>query len=553
MTEYDAVPPIQDGPIARNAHRLLWAGFFAIMAAGIGFAIRGSILATWGSEFSFTPALLGKITGAGLTGFCVGIFVGGLLVDKIGYGKLVFAAFLFHLLSAVIAFIPAPVANSDNASAAFYLYLAAFVFAIANGTLEAVANPLVATLFPNNRTHYLNILHASWPLGLMIGGIFGALFGAYLSWKVQLALFLVPTMFYGLLFLGQKFPKSEASASGLPLGEMMKDIGILGGAVACFFIGLWIKQDVGPSLDQAFGLVDATKPISEQTPIFGSIWCAGGVGLLLLAATAVLTGFSVGHWLIFVLFVVHALVGAVELGTDSWIQNITGNILSPTIGKWLFVYTSLLMFLLRFCSHWIESKLKLSPVGLLLVCSLLAVAGLNLVSISTTTVVALGALTVYALGKTFFWPTMLAVTSDRFPRTGAVAMSLMGGIGMASGGLLGSSGLGYANNYAVNQTLDAETMGAYGSTTKTPFFVFPEIAGIDAKKIENMKKSVEAGGTLSAIEQKVLDADKAASRSVLKYDSFIPATMALIYLGLLGYFAAIGGYKRLTIEEDARS
>ena len=52
-----------------------------------------------------------------------------------------------------------------------------FIFAFANGTLEAVANPLVATLFPKNRTHYLNILHASWPpawssadsLGWMLG------------------------------------------------------------------------------------------------------------------------------------------------------------------------------------------------------------------------------------------------------------------------------------------------------------------------------------------------------------------------------------------------
>ena len=40
-------------------------------------------------------------------------------------------------------------------------------------TLEAVANPLVATLFPHNRTHYLNILHASWPAGLIIGGVLG--------------------------------------------------------------------------------------------------------------------------------------------------------------------------------------------------------------------------------------------------------------------------------------------------------------------------------------------------------------------------------------------
>ena len=73
------------------------------------------------------------------------------------------------------------------------------------GTLEAVANPLVATLFPKNRTHYLNILHASWPAGLVIGGIIGWTMGN-VSWKIQLGLFIVPTIIYGIMFLGQKMP-----------------------------------------------------------------------------------------------------------------------------------------------------------------------------------------------------------------------------------------------------------------------------------------------------------------------------------------------------------
>ena len=61
------------------------------------------------------------------------------------------------------------------------------------------------------------------------------------------------------------------------------------------------------------------------------------------------------------LFITHALLGAVELGTDSWIQNITGNILTPAQGKILFVFTSLLMFSLRFCADFIEKHLKVSP------------------------------------------------------------------------------------------------------------------------------------------------------------------------------------------------
>src|SRR5207248_1093011 len=154
--------------------------------------------------------------------------------DKIGYGKLVAAAFLFHIVSALVSFGAMP--GMATKTAFVYLWTSTFIFAVANGTLEAVANPLVATLFPHNRTHYLNILHASWPAGLALGSAAGWLLGEqiYWGWKAQLALFLVPTAAYGLIFLGQHFPKSEASAKGLSLGEMFKDVGILGALVVCF-------------------------------------------------------------------------------------------------------------------------------------------------------------------------------------------------------------------------------------------------------------------------------------------------------------------------------
>src|SRR6187455_2484167 len=96
------------GAIAPNAQRLLWAGFLAILAAGIGFGIRGGILANWGADFGFTGQQLGAINGAGFTGFCFGIIIGGIICDKIGYGKLVIAAFSLHVLSALITFAAAP-------------------------------------------------------------------------------------------------------------------------------------------------------------------------------------------------------------------------------------------------------------------------------------------------------------------------------------------------------------------------------------------------------------------------------------------------------------
>ena len=133
-----------------NAKRLLWAGFMAILAAGVGFAIRGGIFDNWSKEYGFTGAQLGAIGGAGFIGFCFGIFGGGVVVDKIGYGKLVIVALLCHILSAFVTFGASTPENAYN-----FLYWGMFLFAFANGTLEAVANPLVATLFPKQRPDFL--------------------------------------------------------------------------------------------------------------------------------------------------------------------------------------------------------------------------------------------------------------------------------------------------------------------------------------------------------------------------------------------------------------
>ena len=534
---------VSNEAIVPNAKRLLIAGFMAILAAGVGFGIRGGILANWGADFGFTGQQLGDINGAGFTGFCFGIIIGGVICDKVGYGKLVIAAFSLHVLSALITFAAAP--GQAEMTAYRFLYWGTFIFAVANGTLEAVANPLVATLFPNNRTHFLNILHASWPAGLIGGGVIGWVLGEGLKWhwKAQLGLFLVPTAFYGLLFLGQHMPKSEASQKGLSLGEMLKDVGILGALVACFLLALFFSGALGIPNAIAYAL--------------------SGV---LLIIVAVMTRFSIGAWLLFALFIAHSLIGSVELGTDGWIQNITGNILTPAQGKILFVFTSALMFSLRFCADFIEKKIGLSPVGILLTCSIIACVGLNLVSGIATFAGALVALAVYAVGKTFFWPTMLAVASDRFPRTGAVAISIMGGIGMMSAGLIGSPGLGYAKDrFAGTELKNANpaAFAAFKANTASKFLFFQEVEGLDGKKLgevqhnlANAREEMAKSGVkdpnaavvkLRAEERAVQESSIKGDRKTLVADSFIPATMAVIYLIILLYFKAIGGYKPVHI------
>ncbi|MFM8804477.1 MAG: hypothetical protein ACKOK8_11315, partial [Planctomycetia bacterium] len=89
-------------PGGLNPQRLLWAGFMAILAAGVGFSIRAGILGQWAEQYGFTQTELGAITGGGLTGFGIIILLSSLIADRIGFGPLMFAAFVMHLISAAL-------------------------------------------------------------------------------------------------------------------------------------------------------------------------------------------------------------------------------------------------------------------------------------------------------------------------------------------------------------------------------------------------------------------------------------------------------------------
>ena len=139
------------------------------------------------------------------------------------------------------------------------------------------------------------------------------------------------------------------------------------------------------------------------------------------------------------LIVLHGLIGYMELGVDSWQTRLMENLVENSVI--VLIYTSLLMFVLRFCAGPIVHKLN--PIGLLLLSSVIAVAGLFWLSIPTDTVFVLfAAATLYSLGKAFLWPTMLAVAGERYPQSGAVAMSALGAAGMIAVGFVGGKMIG---------------------------------------------------------------------------------------------------------------
>jgi MFS family permease len=546
---------------SRNDSILFWASFLTLIAAGIGFSVRGtSVLAAWGTEFGFTQTELGTITGGGLAGFGITIIVLSFVADRIGYGRLMLLAFLLHASSAIVTLAAGPVFQQFGKEGAFKcLNIGMWLFSLGNGTCEAVINPLTATLFPNRKTHWLNILHAGWPAGLILGSVIGLIFKEVgpVSWQVQISIFLVPTLLYGILMFGKTFPQSEAAKSGVKVSEMMGTVGLFGFAVVSFFVGLFLSETIAP----AFGLEKSIGWIA-----------AGGIGLALFFYS----GLSLGSMILAILYILHGLVGYVELGTDSWISNITGKILeSPQLATILFIYTSSLMTALRFFAGPIVEKI--SPLGLLFVSALLGASGLVLLSKADGTVMCFLAATIYGLGKTFLWPTMLGVVSEQYPKGGALALGISGGIGMLSAGFLGGPGIGFKQDFYATEKIQEISKPAYDrykvENERDFYGLTAKIAGLDNSKVSTLKDEGEKlQGDLSTLAKtggkdenlnkldswwqaqgkpnlnddkpKVLEAELFGARMALLLTAIVPALMAIGYLLLIFVFNLKGGYKQ---------
>ena len=478
-----------------NRKRLFVASFMTLIVAGLFFGLRASILGDWATQFGFTKSELGAITGGGFVGFGLVILVASALAEKLGYAALMWVAFILHILSAVTTIAATPIygdGSAGNEAAFWMLYVGMFMFAIAWGICEAIINPLTATLYPEEKTHYLNILHAGWPGGLIIGGLIGYFFASgdanlfQVRWEILVALFLIPTLIYGYMLFGQKFPLSEARAAGVTYMKMLKE----------------------------------------------------------LAAPLML----------FLLFL-HALIGYVELGTDSWIVNIMQNLIAGNAFL-LFIYTSALMFVLRFFAGPIVHKIN--PLGLLFVSAVLATIGLYMLGSVATGVAIIVAGTIYGIGKTFFWPTMLAVVSERFPQGGALTLGAVGGIGMLSAGLLGGPGIGYKQDHYAAEFLQEEHPAVYQeyvSDSTYGFLVFPEIAGLDGSKVGALMETDPAALSAAETQEReiLVEASIRGGQSAFRVTSLVPLTMAIGFLILILYFRAQGGYKAIKLghEEDA--
>ena len=329
---------------------------------------------------------------------------------------------------------------------------------------------------------------------------------------------------------------------------------MMGAAVICALLALFFKSDL-------------------QFPL----WLAAAAGAALLVAFGAVTGWKIGYPMLAFLLVIHALVGYVELGTDSWISKITGNIMaSKANGLLLFVYASALMFVLRFFAGPIVERI--SPLGLLAVSALLGALGLTFLGYAEGGLMCVLAMTVYGIGKTFLWPTMLAVVSEQFPKGGAITIGATGAAGMLSAGLLGGPGIGFFQDQNASQNLKQADQAVFEryKSDKEGEFLWLKSVGLDGRKAAvledggqeaqralDLMRSDKNTNPKALAEQESLvkwwDTSAAATgandktlveaaglfggRQALKLTALVPATMLLCYLALLGWFKSRGGYQ----------
>jgi MFS family permease len=427
MVPVSAVHPPVSAEVV-NARRLFLGSCMALIATSTAFGVVGASMLALKNEFVLTNQHLGWIGGAALWGFTISMVLFGPFVDSIGMKNLMRLAWVAHFVG-TLTLIFATGFNS--------LFVGALVIAMGNGLVEAACNPLVATLYPDDKTVKLNQFHVWFPGGIALSGVTAYLLHqmGVANWQITVGLILVPTIVYGIIFWGQTFPQTERVQSGYSTGEMWR---------ATLF-----------------------------NPFF----------LLLLF--------------------VMTITASMELGPNRWVPAVleAGGI----AGILVLAYINGLMAILRYRAGDVVHRLQ--PTGILLVGAVLAGSGLFWLSYAETGVMAFAAATIFAIGVCYFWPTILGLVAERNVQGGALALALMGGMGMAATGLVTSPLMGkIADRYGHEQLPVEQTVSVLQSAVAT----FPTLAqqaegrqGVDLLDAANTAQAVliefEARGALPEI------------------------------------------------------
>lgn len=513
-------------------HLIFWGCFIALVTTSFAFITRAFLVndpTLWPADLGLDKVKAQELFGAGIWPFAISIILFSLVIDRVGYRVAMIFSFVCYAIYALLALqahatlhpggmpLNGTALESARTSAWNMLYAGSIVLGLGNGTVEAFINPVVATLFSRNKTKWLNILHAGWPAGLVLGGLISIFLGGQVAadWRILVYLISIPAVVYMLVLLRAKFPVNERVAAGTSYREMLAEFGVLGATLAGFLV---FKQ-----LGMVFGWPQSLT------------WT-----LLILSVAAY--GFycrSLGRPILVFLCLVMMPLATTELGTDGAISGIMEKPLHE-IGAnplWVLIYTSTIMMCLRFVAGPIIHKL--TPLGLLAVCAALACIGLLLLSKAHGFAFIFIAATIYGVGKSFFWPTMLGVVAEQTPKGGALTLNAIAGIGMLTVGILGGPLIGEMQERSIESAIETKAPGIYQSVSKTDSYFFGTYRALDQSKLSALPE--QNSQEIAAIAQ------SARQGSLAKVIVF-PAFMFLSYLGLMVWFRSRGGYKAVKIS-----
>jgi MFS family permease len=364
------------------------------------FAIRAGILTQLSEEFSLSDTQLGWVNSMAFLGFPLAMVVFGFLYNKLGPRLIMILAFVGHLLGLVLTIF---------AGEFFGLLISTFFIGFANGSVEAACNPLVADLYKEDKTKWLNRFHVWFPGGIVIGAVVSYLMtNAGIGWQPQIAIMLIPTAIYGYMVFTTQFPD-------IPEIEKIVDLDAKGLLLMVSIFALLIM-------------------IGTPNAIFADI--PGGFALPLLVViglTFLLMLFRTGRTrdaaFLIVLMGLMSITATSELGTQQWVDRILGAQLGGVPGQAMIVLgmvTGIMAVGRYFAGPLIHA---LNPIGVLLMSAVLSSLGLFLMSSASGGMVYVSAI-IFAIGVCYFWPTMIGVTAQYIPRSGALGMSLVGAAGM---------------------------------------------------------------------------------------------------------------------------
>lgn len=212
-----------------NRPRLFLIGLLALFTAGMSASLRAAVASDIKAvyldsiDLLHSGMMIAEALGVAFLGFAITLFVGSPLLDIIGMKRMLTLAALGFVIGTLMVLFAGVLAEGRDVY--WLIWGGMLLNGIGWGCVEATINPMTTALYPNDKTHRLNVLHAWWPAGIVVGGLIGFAVGQIgLGWQFALCMVLAPAVVFFFLMLGAEFPQTERAESGVSFGDMLKEV-----------------------------------------------------------------------------------------------------------------------------------------------------------------------------------------------------------------------------------------------------------------------------------------------------------------------------------------